>query len=65
VEIVHALCQNCNILLIEASSNYDSDLITAANQLAYSMGANVVSNSWGGSESSSESIYDTTFNHPE
>ena len=64
VEIVHALCQNCNILLIEASSNYDSDLITAANQLAYSMGANVVSNSWGGSESSSESIYDTTFNHP-
>ena len=64
VEAVHALCQNCNILLIEAYSNYDNDLITAANQRAFLMGANVVSNSWGGSEFGGESFYDTTFNHP-
>ncbi|HVM71143.1 MAG TPA: S53 family peptidase [Anaerolineales bacterium] len=64
VEVVHAVCQNCNILLIEAASNYDSDLITAADQQAFLMGANVVSNSWGGSEGLFETGYDSTYNHP-
>ena len=65
VETVHAVCQNCNILLIEAASASDNDLITAADGRAYTMGANVVSNSWGGSEGLGErNLYDSTFNHP-
>jgi subtilase family serine protease len=64
VEAVHAMCQNCNILLVEATSYYDFDLITAADARAYLMGANVISNSWGRSETSFETAYDSTFNHP-
>ena len=64
VEVVHAMCQNCNILLVEAASNSDSNLIAAADQRAYLMGANVISNSWGGSEISGETTYDGYFNHP-
>jgi uncharacterized repeat protein (TIGR02543 family) len=63
VDAVHALCQNCNILLVEAASNSFADL-TAADQRAFTMGANVVSNSWGGSEFSGETSYDSTYNHP-
>jgi hypothetical protein len=64
VESVHAMCQNCNILLIEAASTSSSDLIGAADQRAITMGANVVSNSWGGGESSGETSVDSYFNHP-
>ncbi len=64
VESVHALCQNCNILLVEATSPTYYDLIVAADQQAYLMGANVVSNSWGGSDNSGETFYDTYYNHP-
>ena len=62
VEAVHALCQNCNILLVEATTASD-DLFTADNT-AYLMGANVISNSWGGGEGSDETSYDRYFNHP-
>ncbi len=64
VQAVHALCQNCNILLVEATSPSSSNLIVAADQRAYLMGANVVSNSWGGFEDSSETSMDSYFNHP-
>ena len=64
VEAVHAMCQNCNILLVEAASNYEYDLIAAADQRAYLMGANVVSNSWGGSEFSGETDNDKYFHRP-
>jgi len=62
VEITHALCPNCKILLVEASTNSDANLL-AAEDYAESH-ATVVSNSWGGSESSSEtsSSYDGHFN---
>ena len=64
VEVAHAMCQSCNILLVEASSNSFADLGTAENE-AVSLGATVVSNSWGGSEFSSETSYDTSyFHHP-
>jgi subtilase family serine protease len=52
VQIAHAICQNCKILLVEASSNSFSNLATAVNTAAR-MGANVISNSYGGSETSS------------
>jgi subtilase family serine protease len=64
VDMASAICPNCNILLIEANSsstaNLDAGVTTAA-----SFGHNVVSisNSWGGSEFSSETS-DATFTHP-
>ena len=64
VQAVHALCQNCNILLVEATTPSDTNLITVADARAFLMGANVVSNSWGGSEFNYETSYDTYYNHP-
>lgn len=64
VEAVHAMCQNCNILLVEAALPSFSDLVTAADQQASLMGANVISNSWGGGEFSGEATVDSNFNHP-
>jgi subtilase family serine protease len=61
VEIVHALCPNCKILLVEATSNSFANLITAEDYAKAH--ADVVSNSWGGGEFSSEttSAYDGHF----
>jgi len=64
LDMVSAACPNCKILLVEASSTSLIDLGTAVNQAAR-MKATVISNSYGGSESSSELSYDKTyFNHP-
>ncbi len=49
METARATCQNCKILLVEASSSSDSDL-DAAEQTAASLGADEISNSWGGPE---------------
>src|SRR2546427_4862857 len=53
VEIAHAICQNCKIVLVEASSNSFANLAAAVDEAA-TLGANVISNSYGGSEFSSE-----------
>ncbi len=64
VEVAHAVCQNCNILLVEASSNSLADLGAAENE-AVKLGADVVSNSWGAGEYSSETSDESTyFHHP-
>ncbi len=60
VEVAHGVCASCKILLVEASSNENSDLYTAE-QTAATLGANEISNSWGGEEPSSDS---RAFNHP-
>jgi subtilase family serine protease len=52
VEIAHQICQNCKILLVEAKTNSFANLATAVNTAA-TLGANAISNSYGGSESSS------------
>jgi Putative Ig domain len=62
LDMVSAACPLCHILLVEATSASDSDLYTAENYAAAH--AKFVSNSWGGSESSSETSDDTYFNHP-
>jgi hypothetical protein len=62
VQVAHALCPNCGILLVEADSNFDSDLYTAVDYAAAH--ANVVSNSWGGSEYQGQTSDDSHFNHP-
>jgi subtilase family serine protease len=63
VEAAHEICQSCKILLVEAISPSYSNLGAAENE-AVMLGASVVSNSWGGAESSTESLLDTYFNHP-
>ena len=64
VETAHAICQNCKILLVEASSNSLANLGAAENR-AVSMGAKVISNSWGATEYSSETLDQSRyFNHP-
>nr|MDA8208688.1 S8 family serine peptidase [Actinomycetota bacterium] len=56
VEMVSAICPECRILVVEASSNSMSNLAAAA---AYAGShAQVVSNSYGGSEFSTETSYD-------
>jgi subtilase family serine protease len=61
VEISHAVCPNCKILLVEAASNSFANLLAAEDYAVAH--ATVVSNSWGGGESSSETSNDSHFNH--
>ncbi len=64
VETAHAICQNCKILLVEASSASLANLGAAENR-AVAMGANVISNSWGATEYFSETLDQSRyFNHP-
>jgi subtilase family serine protease len=64
IDMVSAICPNCHILLVEASSSYLSDLGRSVNT-AVRLGARFVSNSYGGSESSSDTSYDSQYyNHP-
>lgn len=63
VEIAHAICQNCKILLVEAYSSSYLNLMAAVDR-AVLMGATVISNSYGSGEFSGETAYDSHFNHP-
>ncbi|WP_330289205.1 S53 family peptidase [Streptomyces sp. NBC_00576] len=64
LDMASAICPNCNILLVEATSSSMANLGTAVNR-AVTLGAKYVSNSYGGSESSSDTSYDSSyFNHP-
>jgi hypothetical protein len=59
VEWAHAIAPRAKILLVEASSPNDNDLLEA---VAYAAAhANVVSMSWGGAEFSGETSYDGDF----
>ena len=61
VQIAHAMCPACKILLVEANSSSLTDLL-AAEDYATSH-ATVVSNSWAANEFSTETFYDGHFNH--
>jgi subtilase family serine protease len=64
VETAHEICPNCKILLVEASSNSLANLGAAVNEAA-TLGATVISNSYGGSEYSGETTDQTRyFTHP-
>jgi hypothetical protein len=60
VETVHAVCQNCHILLVEGESAASGSLETAENT-AVGMGATEVSNSFGSPEPASEG---SGYDHP-
>lgn len=64
LDMVSAICPKCHILLVEASSASLASLGTAVDTAAR-LGATEISNSYGGSESSSDTTYDTSYyDHP-
>ncbi|HEY8320056.1 MAG TPA: S53 family peptidase [Amnibacterium sp.] len=64
LDMVSAICPGCKILLVEASSSSLTNLGTAVNTAAR-LGATEISNSYGGSESPSDTAYDWKYySHP-
>jgi subtilase family serine protease len=63
LDMVSAICPKCHILLVEATSNSNANLYAAENTAAR-LGATEISNSYGGSESSSDPSNNGFFNHP-
>ncbi|HEY4915524.1 MAG TPA: S8 family serine peptidase, partial [Solirubrobacteraceae bacterium] len=61
IEAARATCENCHILLVEASSTEDGDLSRAEDWAAEHGGPQEISNSWGGPEGESA----TPFDHPD
>jgi subtilase family serine protease len=62
LDMVSAICPDCNILLVEAKTNSFANLGAAENTAA-KLGAAAISNSWGGSDAS-DATYGSYFNHP-
>src|SRR5579859_1139090 len=63
LDMASAICPLCNIVLVEATDDSGTGLFVAENTAASMAG--YVSNSWGGSESSSDTSLDSSnFNHP-
>jgi subtilase family serine protease len=62
-QMVSAICPLCNILLVEANSNGFGDLGVAENE-AVTLGAHVISNSWGSGEYNGETDFDSNLDHP-
>lgn len=64
MDMVSSICPNCHIILVEATSSSNANLGAAVNEAA-KLGADAISNSYGGSESSSDTSYDTKYyDHP-
>lgn len=63
LDMVSAICPNCHILLVEADDNSFDNLGRAASEAAI-LNANVISNSYGGSEFDGEMSFAQFYNHP-
>ena len=63
LDMVSAICPKCKIILVEANSNLTSPL-SKAEDTAVHLGAKFVSNSWGSPEFSTETSFDSAFEHP-
>jgi subtilase family serine protease len=61
LDMASAMCPSCKILLVEANSASFADLAAAVNRAA-TLGAHVISNSYGGGESGSSS-FESAYNH--
>ena len=61
IDMASAICPNCHILLVEADTNSFANLGAAENRAA-ALGANVISNSFGGSDAS-DATNGAPFNH--
>ncbi len=64
VEWAHSVAPGANIVLVEASSDSLSALLSAVNYARYQPGVSVVSMSWGTTEFWGESAYDKYFTTP-
>jgi subtilase family serine protease len=65
VDMVSAICPSCHIFLVEATSPTIADLGTAVNSAVSVLDADFVSNSYGGSQGSGDTTYNTKYyNHP-
>ncbi|GAC1485060.1 MAG: peptidase S8 [Gemmatimonadaceae bacterium] len=62
LDMASAICPTCHILLVEANSNSFANLAAAVDEAA-TLGASVISNSYGGSEYSSEITDQSHYNH--
>lgn len=60
MDMVSAICPNCHILIVEATSSSNANLDAAVNEAA-TLGATEISNSYGGSESGASN---SAYNHP-
>lgn len=63
LDMVSAICPQCHILLVEATSNSFADLAAAVDEAAR-LGASAISNSYGGGEYASETTDQAHYNHP-
>jgi subtilase family serine protease len=64
LDMASAICPNCKILLVEASSNSFANLSAAVDTAAAHGATTSISNSYGGSEFSSEVSSQSHYNHP-
>jgi subtilase family serine protease len=63
LDMASAMCPSCKLVLVEATSSSFSNLATAVNTAA-KLGAHVISNSYGGAESSGAADFDSFYTHP-
>jgi hypothetical protein len=63
VETVHSVCQNCKILLLEASTSSIRNFDAAVNEAA-KLGATEISNSYGAPEGGSTATEKAAYDHP-
>jgi subtilase family serine protease len=61
VDMVSAICPLCKIDLVEATNDSGNGLYIAEQSAATTLGAKYISNSWGGSETSSDTTDDSTY----
>jgi subtilase family serine protease len=61
VDMVSAICPLCKIDLVEATNDSGTGLYVAEETAATTLGAHYISNSWGGSESSTDLTYDSEY----
>ena len=62
LDMASAMCPNCKLILVEASTNSFSNIMAAVNTAA-NLGANAISNSYGGGETGT-GPYESAYNHP-
>jgi Putative Ig domain len=61
VDMVSAICPLCKIDLVEADNDSGDGLYIAEETAATTLGAKYISNSWGGSETSEDTTYDSEY----
>jgi subtilase family serine protease len=64
LDTISATCPDCHILLVEANSANTPDIVKAVNTAAATPGVVAISNSYGGTEGSTQLGDDPNFNHP-